>query len=68
MQALVQVHLRNHNLSAREMFRVAYMWAFRSDITDMALTNDSKLYEEQGTIPAYVRRYFLHIYGASSCK
>lgn len=63
MQALAQAHLRNHGLSPRELLRVAYYWCFKRDITDMALTNDTKLFCEQGTVPAYLTRYFIHIYG-----
>lgn len=63
MQALVYSHLRQHNLSTRELLRVAYMWRFSHDITEMALTNDAKVFAETGNTPDYLVKYLIHVYG-----
>jgi hypothetical protein len=64
MQALAQAHLHNHKLTIRELLRTAYMWRFSRDITEMALTNDAKVFSEQGHSPDYLVKYLLGIYGA----
>lgn len=61
--ALMHAHLRNNQMSARQFLRAAYQWRYGSDLIDLALCNDTKLYEEQGKVPQYAADYLLHIYG-----
>ena len=64
MQALAQVHIMNHKLTATEFIRVCYYWRFNCDITGDALANDVKCFCEYGTVPPYMVSYLIHLYGA----
>lgn len=63
MQALCNSHIIIHEMSPRQFFRTAYMWKFGKDITDLALANDAKLFDEYGQVPPYVTDYLIHCYG-----
>lgn len=63
MQALCQVHMKNNELTPRQFFRSAYMWKFGKDISDLSLTNDTKLFDERGKVPPYVVDYLIQVYG-----
>jgi hypothetical protein len=39
------------------------MWRFGHDITELALCNDTKRYDELGYIPPYIQDYLAHVYG-----
>lgn len=64
MHALAQVHMRNHQLSPRQFLRSCYMWKFQRDISDTALANDAKRFDEQGHVSPYAVDYLIHIHGA----
>lgn len=63
MQALTHVHLKHHQMSPRQFFRASYQWKFQKDISDLALANDVKQFDEQGKVPAYVTDMLIATYG-----
>lgn len=63
MQALTRVHMMNHQISPRQFFRAAYQRHFNKDISELALTNDLKIFDEQGNVPNYVTSFLIAIYG-----
>lgn len=65
MQALCNSHLIVNKLTAKEFFRSAYMWKFWKDITDTALYEDVKAFDEAGKVPAYATAYLIDVYGAN---
>lgn len=54
----------NHELSPRQFFRACYQKVFSKDISDLALANDIKQFDEQGRVPAYVTKVIVATYGA----
>ena len=63
MQALAQVHMAHHALSPRQFFRAAYQRFFKKDISDLALANDLKQFDESGKVPNYLVDFLIAIYG-----
>ena len=64
MQALTRVHMIHNQLCPRQFFRAAYHRHFKTDMSDLALTNDVKQFEEYGTVPNYVVSMLIAIYGS----
>lgn len=65
MQALCDSHIFVNEMTPKEFFRVAYMWKFSRDITDTALYEDVKAFDEAGKVPAYATAYLINVYGAN---
>lgn len=68
MLVLARCHMRHNNLTPQQFLRATYMWKFDKDISDLSLTNDTKLFVEQGVVPPYAIAYLLFIYGDTSCE
>ena len=64
MNMLCNQHMIRNDLTPRQFFRASYQRQFQKDISDLALANDVKTFDEQGIVPSYVVAMLLATYRA----